>query len=55
MPTCNLFETVHNIWLQNLAIGVLASLLQHPMTTCEHSGNPHCIMPFYKEVHLGLI
>jgi hypothetical protein len=22
---------------------------------CEHSCSVHCIMPFYKEVHLGLV
>jgi hypothetical protein len=32
----------------NLTTGVLASLLQHSMITCEHSSIPHCIMPSYK-------
>jgi hypothetical protein len=39
----------------NLARGVLASLLQHPTITCKHSGSHHCIMPFYKVVDLGIV
>jgi len=54
MSICNLFEIVHNIWLQ-FSNRVFASLLQCSTITCEHSGSPHCIMPFYKEVHLGLV
>jgi hypothetical protein len=37
----------------NLARRVFASLLQRPMIRCEHSSSLCCIMPFYKEVHLG--
>jgi hypothetical protein len=37
----------------NLAKGVLASLLQCSMILLEHFGSLHCIMPFYKEVHMG--
>jgi hypothetical protein len=37
----------------NLARRVFASLLQHPTIKCEHLSSLHCIMPIYKEVHLG--
>ncbi len=39
----------------NLTTWVFAFLLQCPTTTYEHSSNPHWIMPFYKEMHLGPI
>ncbi len=39
----------------NMATRVLAFLLQHLMIMCKHSNNLHCIMPSYKEVHLGLV
>jgi hypothetical protein len=39
----------------NLTIKVLAFLPQCSTIMCEHLGSPHCIMSFYKEVHLGLV
>ncbi len=36
-------------------MGVFASLMQRLTITCEHLDGHQCIMPFYKEVHLGPI
>ncbi len=53
MLTCNLSKIVHNIWFQQSGNKGFVSLLQRSMITCKHSCSLHCIMPFYKEVHLG--
>jgi hypothetical protein len=37
----------------NLAKGVFTYLLQRSMILFEHLGSFHCIMPPYKEVHMG--
>jgi hypothetical protein len=39
----------------NLARGVLAFLLQRLTIMCKHSSSFPCIMPSYKEVHMGSI
>jgi len=55
MLTCNLFKTVHNIWLQqsnNRGACLLATTFDNYMQTFKQSS---LYFIFYKEVHLGLI
>ncbi len=55
MLICTYLKQSITFGSNNFAIGVLASLLQHPTITCKHSSNVHGIMYSYKEVHQGLV
>jgi hypothetical protein len=43
MLTCNLWKTIHNIWLQHLGKEGLACTLPLLMNMCDLSSKVHCI------------